>query len=104
MTSLRALPIRDRHLLSIELSDEAVIPEGPVRLDALAQSGGREAGIAADFADEVGLIDLQLLASHGFSEDDIWDISAITAFFGLSNRLANVTNMRPNPEFYSLGR
>ena len=41
---------------------------------------------------------------HGFSEDDIWDIAAIAAFFGMSNRLANVTSMRPNDEFYAMGR
>lgn len=48
--------------------------------------------------------DFATLKSHGFTEEDMWDISAITAFFGLSNRLANVTSMRPNPEFYSMGR
>lgn len=45
-----------------------------------------------------------LLKTHGFDEDAIWDIAAIAAFFGLSNRLANVTNMRPNAEFYAMGR
>ncbi|RXH18803.1 peroxidase-related enzyme [Bradyrhizobium guangzhouense] len=44
------------------------------------------------------------LAAHGFSDDDIWDIAAISAFFGLSNRLANFTSMRPNEEFYLMGR
>ena len=44
------------------------------------------------------------LASHGFANDDIWDIAAIAAFFALSNRMANVTGMRPNDEFYLLGR
>ncbi|MDI9850004.1 peroxidase-related enzyme [Rhodoblastus sp. 17X3] len=48
--------------------------------------------------------DLNSLKSHGFTEEDAWDIAAITAFFGLSNRLANVTSMRPNDEFYSMGR
>jgi uncharacterized peroxidase-related enzyme len=48
--------------------------------------------------------DLELLATHGLSEEDAWDIAAIAAFFGMSNRLANVTNMRPNDEFYTLGR
>jgi uncharacterized peroxidase-related enzyme len=41
---------------------------------------------------------------HGFSDDDIWDIAAISAFFALSNRMANVTGMRPNDEFYIMGR
>ncbi|RGP37952.1 peroxidase-related enzyme [Pseudotabrizicola alkalilacus] len=53
---------------------------------------------------EVGDADMDLLKSHGFTEDDIWDIAAISAFFGMSNRLANVTSMRPNDEFYALGR
>jgi uncharacterized peroxidase-related enzyme len=44
------------------------------------------------------------LRKHGFSDDDIWDIAAITAFFGLSNRMASVTEMRPNDEFYMMGR
>ena len=55
-------------------------------------------------AQEVGEADLAALAAHGISEADAWDIAAVSAFFGMSNRLANVTNMRPNPEFYGLGR
>jgi uncharacterized peroxidase-related enzyme len=52
----------------------------------------------------VGEEDFSTLAQHGFDEDDVWDIAAIAAFFGMSNRMANVANMRPNGEFYSLGR
>jgi uncharacterized peroxidase-related enzyme len=48
--------------------------------------------------------DFAALSTHGFSEDDIWDIAAIAAFFALSNRMANVTAMRPNDEFYLMGR
>jgi uncharacterized peroxidase-related enzyme len=48
--------------------------------------------------------DFATLHTHGFDDEDIWDIAAITAFFGLSNRVANVTGMLPNPEFYLLGR
>ena len=48
--------------------------------------------------------DFAELAGHGFTDEDVWDIAAITAFFGLSNRLANVTAMRPNDEFYLMGR
>ncbi len=55
-------------------------------------------------AQEVGDADFALLKGHGFSDEDIWDIAAIAAFFGMSNRLANVTSMRPNDEFYNLGR
>jgi uncharacterized peroxidase-related enzyme len=53
---------------------------------------------------EVEDTDLDALHAHGFDDEDIWDITAITAFFGLSNRMANVTGMLPNPEFYLLGR
>ena len=48
--------------------------------------------------------DFETLQGHGFDQEDIWDIAAIAAFFGLSNRMANVTSMRPNDEFYTLGR
>ena len=48
--------------------------------------------------------DFEDLKQHGFDLDDAWDIAGIAAFFGLSNRMANVTSMRPNDEFYSLGR
>lgn len=55
-------------------------------------------------AHQVGETDFDTLKSHGFTEEDVWDIAAISAFFGMSNRIANVTNMRPNAEFYALGR
>ena len=48
--------------------------------------------------------DFVTLRHHGFSDEDIWDIAGITAFFGLSNRMANFTSMRPNDEFYAMGR
>lgn len=48
--------------------------------------------------------DFEALARHGFDNEDAWDIAAITAFFGLSNRMASFSNMQPNPEFYLLGR
>lgn len=52
----------------------------------------------------VGDDDVATLKTHGFDEEDAWDMAAIAAFFGMSNRLANVTSMRPNREFYSMGR
>jgi uncharacterized peroxidase-related enzyme len=55
-------------------------------------------------AHSVGEEDFALLRSQKFSDDDIWDIAAISAFFGLSNRMANFTSMRPNDEFYLMGR
>jgi len=55
-------------------------------------------------AEEISERDFADISSHGFSDDDIWDIAAISAFFALSNRIANVTGMRPNDEFYMMGR
>jgi uncharacterized peroxidase-related enzyme len=55
-------------------------------------------------SDEIGEEDFPPLHKHGFSDEDIWDIAAITAFFGLSNRMASFSNMLPNPEFYLMGR
>jgi uncharacterized peroxidase-related enzyme len=51
-----------------------------------------------------GSEDFAALREHGFTDEDIWDITAITAFFALSNRMANVTAMRPNDEFFTMGR
>ena len=48
--------------------------------------------------------DIEEMQKQGFSNDDIWDIGAISALFALSNRMANLTRMRPNDEFYLLGR
>lgn len=55
-------------------------------------------------SDAVDEADFDALRTHGFSDDDIWDIGAIAAFFAMSNRLANLASMRPNDEFYLLGR
>jgi len=53
---------------------------------------------------EIGEADFAALRAHGFDDEDAWDIAAISAFFGLSNRMANVVGMRPNDEFYLMGR
>jgi uncharacterized peroxidase-related enzyme len=55
-------------------------------------------------ADEIIEADFEALRAHGFDDEDIWDIGAITALFGLSNRMANLINLRPNEEFYLMGR
>ncbi|HET7549116.1 MAG TPA: peroxidase-related enzyme [Usitatibacter sp.] len=55
-------------------------------------------------AERIGEGDFAALARHGFGEEDAWDIGAIAAFFALSNRMANLTDMRPNDEFYAMGR
>ena len=75
-----------------------------------ADLNGRERAML-DFALKVALAsgalaeaDFEALRAHGFSDEDIWDIAAIAALFALSNRLANFANIRPNDEFYLLGR
>jgi uncharacterized peroxidase-related enzyme len=73
-----------------------ITPRQKAMLDfAMKVSREAEAVSEADFAE---------VTRHGFSDDDIWDITAIAAFFALSNRMANVTGMRPNDEFYMMGR
>jgi uncharacterized peroxidase-related enzyme len=52
----------------------------------------------------IGEADFAALREHGFTDEDAWDIGAITALFGLSNRMANMTSMQPNAEFYLMGR
>ncbi len=57
-----------------------------------------------EHSDQVEEADFADLHVHGFTDEDIWDIAAITAFFGLSNRMASFSGMMPNPEFYLMGR
>ena len=58
----------------------------------------------AEFSQGVSDEDFEELYAHGFDDEDIWDITAITGLFALSNRMANVTGMLPNDEFYGMGR
>lgn len=58
----------------------------------------------ADDSASVTDADIDDMRAKGFTDDEIWDIGAITAFFALSNRMANLTSMRPNDEFYTMGR
>ena len=55
---------------------------------------------SSDISDQ----DLQQLRGHGFNDEEIWDIASIASFFALSNRMANFTGMRPNDDFYTMGR
>jgi uncharacterized peroxidase-related enzyme len=57
-----------------------------------------------EHSDEIEDADFAALHAHGFDDEDAWDIAAITAFFGLSNRMASFSGMMPNPEFYLMGR
>ena len=73
-----------------------ITPRQKAMLDfAMKVSREAERASEADFA---------ALREHGFTDEDAWDIGAIAAFFALSNRMANLTDMRPNDEFYALGR
>lgn len=58
----------------------------------------------ATHAAQIGEADFALLRDNGFDDEDIWDIGAITALFALSNRMASMAAMRPNDEFYAMGR
>jgi uncharacterized peroxidase-related enzyme len=82
--------------IAINYRKADITPRQKAMLDfAMKVSAEAEKISEQDFAD---------IARHGFSDDDVWDIAAIAAFFALSNRMANVTGMRPNDEFYMMGR
>ncbi|MEJ5129077.1 peroxidase-related enzyme [Comamonas sp. MYb21] len=93
-----------------------IYDKAPMLADQLAVNY-RKANISArqramlDFAmkvctrsQEIDEADFSALHTHGFDDEDIWDIAAITAFFGLSNRMASFAGMQPNDEFYLMGR
>ena len=82
--------------LAINYRSSDVTPRQKAMLDFAAKVSLR--------AHEIEDADVEELRRHGFSLEDVWDIGAISAFFALSNRMASLTNMRPNDEFYSLGR
>jgi uncharacterized peroxidase-related enzyme len=73
-----------------------ITPRQKAMLD-FAMKVSREAG-------RLGEADFEALRAHGFTDEDAWDIGAVAALFALSNRMANLTNMRPNDEFYPMGR
>ena len=82
--------------LAVNYRKADITPRQRAMLDFAMQVCTDSASIAeADFA---------ALRVHGFDDEDIWDIGAISAFFGLSNRMANLSGMRPNEQFYLMGR
>ena len=86
--------IADQIAINYQKAD--ITPRQKAMLDFAMQVSVDAASVSEhDFAE---------VASHGFSNDDIWDMTAIAAFFALSNRMANVTSMKPNDEFYLMGR
>ena len=87
-----------------KLADQLAINYRKAELDA-RQLGMIEFALkVATASHTVQAEDVEALQALGFSQDDVWDIGAIAAFFALSNRMANLTGMRPNDEFYTLGR
>jgi uncharacterized peroxidase-related enzyme len=95
------LRIRAKHplvadQLAVNYRKADITPRQRAMLDfAMKVSQNAQALEEADYA---------ALREHGFDEEDIWDIGAIAAFFALSNRMANLTSMQPNAEFYTMGR
>ncbi|WP_027583599.1 peroxidase-related enzyme [Bradyrhizobium sp. Ai1a-2] len=82
--------------ISVNYRKADITPRQRAMLD-FAMKVSREASTISE-------ADFSALKAHGFSDDDIWDIAAVAAFFALSNRMANFTAMRPNHEFYMMGR
>jgi hypothetical protein len=78
------------------------LPQGRHHAAPARHAGLRDEGLPA--VRRTGRCRLCALHAHGFDDEDIWDIAAITAFFGLSNRMASFSGMLPNPEFYLMGR
>jgi uncharacterized peroxidase-related enzyme len=93
---IRAKNPRIADQVAINYRNAEITPRQRAMLDYAMKIAGR----AAEAGDE----DAAILRGHGFSDDDIWDIGAITAFFAMSNRLANSADIRPNDEFYAMGR
>ena len=95
------LRIRARNPL---ISDQVAInyqkADLTMREDAMIEFGLKVASSSGALSDE----DIAKVRAQGFSMEDVWDIGAITAFFALSNRMANLTSMRPNDEFFSMAR
>jgi uncharacterized peroxidase-related enzyme len=86
------------------IADQVAINYRKADLDARQKAMLDFAMKVALEAHTVGDADFAALEPHGFSAEDTWDIAAIAAFFGMSNRLANAASLRPNDEFYTLGR
>ena len=82
--------------LTVNYRSADITPRQRAMLDFAAKMARRP--------EEIEEADIQSLRGEGFSDEDIWDIGAITALFAMSNRLAHLTTMRPNDEFFALGR
>ena len=89
---------------SPHVADQLAIDHGKADITARQKAMLDFAVKLARAPEAVTDIDRDALKEHGFSDEDMWDIGAITAFFALSNRMAHLIEMRANDEFYLLGR
>lgn len=87
-----------------EIADRLAVNPAKARLTARQNAMIAYAMKVATDSSSIGLEDHEALRAHGFDGDEIWDIGAIAAFFAMSNRLANMGGMQPNPEFFAMGR
>ena len=95
------LRIRARNpLLSDQLAINYQKADLTIREDVMVEFALKVASSSGALSDQ----DIAKVRAQGFSMEDVWDIGAITAFFALSNRMANLTSMRPNDEFFSMAR
>ena len=86
---------------------ETINPATGEKLCSVAKCNEKDVNLAVKVSIESSDLDesdFEEMRQHGFSDDDIWDTGAVSAFFSLSNRMANLTDMRANDEFYLLGR
>ena len=99
------------HGAILRINEKNPLIADQVAIDYKSADIGERQKAMLDFAIKICKLDVEVcekdfktLHQHGFSDEDIWDIAAITAFFGMSNRMAIFSGMRPNSEFYTLGR
>ena len=96
-------------ILRIRAKNATIADELAIHYGSAAISDRQRAmlAFAVKLAERPGAVapeDYDRLRAHGFNDEDIWDIGAVTSFFALSNRMAHLTGMRPNEEFYTMGR
>lgn len=95
------LRIRDKDR---EIADLVAVDPGKAPLDERRRAIVDYSVRLARTPEKIGPSDAETLRDVGLTEDDIWDVVAIVGFFALSNRLAHAFDMRPNPEFFTMGR
>ena len=92
----RRSSVANSYQVAVNYRKADVTPRQKAMLDFAIKVAGR--------SHDIEEMDYEALKQHGFSDDDAWDIAAIAALFAMSNRLANAFSIRPNEEFYTMGR